>query len=83
MAALEQQLQTLEAELRRFAGSDRRCQALQTIYGVGPIIASHLLAEIGDVARFRWPSGERPRPTQPPARATSDASKRGTRSGPT
>jgi transposase len=55
MAALEQQLQTLEAELRRFARSDRRCQALQTIYGVGPIIAAHLLAEIGDVSRFRRP----------------------------
>jgi transposase len=55
MAALEQQLQTLEGELRRFARSDRRCQALQTIYGVGPIIASHLLAEIGDVSRFRRP----------------------------
>jgi transposase len=53
MAALEAQLQALESELRRFARSDRRCQALQTIYGVGPILASHLLAEIGDVGRFR------------------------------
>jgi transposase len=38
--------------LRRFARSDRRCLALQTIYGVGPILACHLLAELGEGARF-------------------------------
>jgi transposase len=53
IAALEAQLQPLEAELRRFARSDRRCQALTEIYGVGPIIACHLLAEIGQAGRFR------------------------------
>jgi transposase len=55
MRALETQLQPLDHELRRFAGSDRRCRALQTIYGVGPLLACHLLAEIGDVRRFRRP----------------------------
>ena len=55
MHALEAQLQPIEHELRRFARSDRRCQALQTIYGVGPLLACHLLAEIGDVRRFRRP----------------------------
>jgi len=53
LCALEAQLEPLEAELRRFARQDRRCQALETIYGVGPLIACHLLAEIGDVRRFR------------------------------
>lgn len=53
MGALEAQLQPLEAELRRFAAGDRRCRALQTIYGVGAVLACHLLAEIGDVRRFR------------------------------
>jgi transposase len=53
MAALERQLELVEGELRRFARADRRCQALETIFGVGPILACHPLAEIGDVRRFR------------------------------
>jgi transposase len=39
--------------LRRFARNDERCRALQAIYGVGPILACHLLAEIGEASRFR------------------------------
>jgi transposase len=53
MAALEAQLDTVDAELRRFARQDERCQALQSIYGIGPILACHLLAEIGEARRFR------------------------------
>jgi transposase len=53
MAALETQLDTVDAELRRFARADERCRALQSIYGIGPILACHLLAEIGEVRRFR------------------------------
>jgi transposase len=53
MAALEAQVATVDAELRRFARGDERCQALQAIYGVGPILACHLLAEIGEASRFR------------------------------
>jgi transposase len=53
IAALEQQLQLLERELRTFARADQRCQALETIFGVGPILACHLLAEIGDARRFQ------------------------------
>jgi transposase len=53
LETLDAEIATLEGELRRFARADRRCQALETIYGVGPIIASHLLAEIGDPGRFR------------------------------
>jgi transposase len=34
MAALEEQLELVESELRRFARADRRCEALQTIFGV-------------------------------------------------
>jgi transposase len=55
MAALEAQLDSVDAELRRFARRDERCQALQSIYGVGPILACHLLAEIGEARRFRRP----------------------------
>jgi len=53
MSALEAQLDGVDAELRRFARADERCQALQSIYGVGPILACHLLAEIGEARRFR------------------------------
>lgn len=55
MAALEEQLELVESELRRHARADQRCQALQTIFGVGPILACHLLAEIGDARRFQRP----------------------------
>jgi transposase len=50
---LSEQMAEVERELRGLARSDRRLVALQTIYGVGPIVASHLLAEIGDARRFR------------------------------
>jgi transposase len=53
--ALERELDPLEVELTRFANADPRCQRLMTIYGVGPIIASHLLAELGQAGRFRRP----------------------------
>jgi transposase len=53
IVALDEQLKVVEAELRRFARRDARCQALETIYGVGPIFACHLLAEIGDARRFK------------------------------
>src|SRR5206468_4203022 len=50
---LEQELAPLERELRAFARSDPRTVALQTIFGVGPILACHLLAELGEAKRFR------------------------------
>ena len=50
---LERETETLEADLRRFAKADPRCQTLTRIYGVGPILACHLLAEIGEASRFR------------------------------
>jgi transposase len=51
--AITEQMHALECELRHLARHDRRLLALQTIYGVGPILACHLLAEIGDARRFR------------------------------
>jgi transposase len=53
LEALEAELLPLERELRRFARSDRRCRVLETIFGVGPILACHLLAELGEAGRFR------------------------------
>ena len=53
LTTLEAELAPLELKLRRFANSDARCQALQRIFGVGPILACHLLAEIGEAGRFQ------------------------------
>jgi transposase len=51
--AVVEQMAEVERELRLLARSDRRLVELQTIYGVGAIVACHLLAEIGDARRFR------------------------------
>jgi hypothetical protein len=48
--ALEAEQRALERELSRFARADRRCLALQTIFGVGPILACHLLASVRPAA---------------------------------
>jgi transposase len=50
---LDRRLEPLERQLRLRAREDRRLQTLERIYGVGPILACHLLAEIGDAQRFR------------------------------
>jgi len=50
---LDRRLVPLEAELATRAKTDPRLLGLQQLYGVGPIVASHLLAEIGDGHRFR------------------------------
>jgi transposase len=43
----------IDRQLRLLARDDQRLLALQRIYGVGPVLACHLLAEIGDARRFR------------------------------
>ena len=51
--ALDEQVGRVEGQLRRFSRRDRRCLALQTIFGIGPIFSCHLLAEIGQASRFK------------------------------
>jgi transposase len=51
--ALDQEIGEVERELRAIAREDARAQALQGLYGVGPLIACTLLAEIGEARRFR------------------------------
>jgi transposase len=51
--AITEQMAEIERELRRLARGDRRLVGLQQIYGVGPVVACHLLAEIGAARRFR------------------------------
>jgi hypothetical protein len=49
LALAEDEQRELERELRRIARSDRRCQTLETIYGVGLSVACSLLLAIGYV----------------------------------
>jgi transposase len=53
MASLAHQIDLIDCQLRRVAKRDERLKALQTIFGVGPILACTILAEIGDAKRFR------------------------------
>jgi transposase len=53
MASLAHQIDLLDCELRRQAKNDDRLKALQRIFGIGPILACTILAEIGDAKRFR------------------------------
>ncbi len=53
ITVIEEQMAEIDRELRTLAREDKRLLALQTIYGVGPVLACHLLAEIGDARRFR------------------------------
>jgi len=51
--ALGEQIELLDRELRRLARSDPRLKALCAIFGVGPVLAAHILAELGAASRFR------------------------------
>jgi transposase len=53
MATLRDEIEAIDRELRQLARRDPRLLALRQIYGVGPILACHLLAEIGQATRFR------------------------------
>jgi transposase len=53
MGSIAHQIDVIDCELRRIAKRDERLRALQTIFGVGPILACTILAEIGDAQRFR------------------------------
>jgi transposase len=53
MASLAEQIELIDCELRRMAKSDERLGALQRIFGIGPILAATILAEVGDAKRFR------------------------------
>lgn len=51
--SLDTEIADIDRELRVFARADSRCRALEQLYGIGPILAVILVAEIGDVLRFR------------------------------
>jgi len=53
IAVLDEQLAVIDAELHQRARSDLRLKARCTIFGVGPVLAAHILAEVGQADRFR------------------------------
>jgi transposase len=52
---LSKQIARLEAEIERVASENQQARLLMTIPGIGPYSALTILAEIGDVSRFRSP----------------------------
>ena len=50
--ALEAQLAPLDMELRAYARRQAGCKALMAHYGIGPLVAVTILAELGDCTRF-------------------------------
>lgn len=51
--AVERQLAPIDAELRRFSRRQTGCRALTQQFGIGPLTAPVILAELGDVSRLR------------------------------
>src|SRR3954454_21005958 len=52
IAALALQLVSLDTELRAFARRQPGCRALMAHYGIGPVTAVTIVAELGDANRF-------------------------------
>lgn len=52
ISALDAQLGPIDRELRAFARRQPGCKALMSQFGVGPLIAVTILAEVGDARRF-------------------------------
>ncbi|MBV9534460.1 MAG: IS110 family transposase [Solirubrobacterales bacterium] len=50
--ALDAKLPAIDRQLRAYARSQTGCKALQAHYGIGPLTAVALLAELGDCRRF-------------------------------
>ena len=50
--ALERQLAPIDKELRAYARRQAGCKALMVHYGIGPLVAVTILAELGDCTRF-------------------------------
>ena len=49
---IEAQIAPLDKELRAYARQQAGCQALMGHYGIGPLVAVTILAELGDCTRF-------------------------------
>jgi transposase len=52
LVSLKREIQALEKQLAQWSAQDASCQRLMTIPGCGPLLATMIVAEIGDPARF-------------------------------
>jgi Transposase IS116/IS110/IS902 family len=50
---LDPRIDHVTGEIETLAGDDEACQRLMTVPGIGPIIASAMVATIGDGSAFR------------------------------
>jgi transposase len=50
--AIDKHLAAIDAELGATAKSDERAKALMTVPGIGPVIATAILATVGDISSF-------------------------------
>jgi transposase len=50
--ALDKEIDALDAQVADYARRQRGCQALQRHWGIGPLMAPTILAELGDTRRF-------------------------------
>jgi len=50
---LDERIDQVTGEIETLAGNDEACQRLMTVPGIGPIIASAMVATIGDGSAFR------------------------------
>jgi len=53
IAALDTQIELVDADIRALARVQKGCVVLQTQWGVGPIVSAAMLGELGDVTRMR------------------------------
>jgi transposase len=51
--SLEEQIQLLSDEIEKIAGQDEACQRLLAVPGVGSLVATALVASVGNGAAFR------------------------------
>jgi transposase len=55
IGVLDSEITRLEAQAAGMLAGDRGYAAIRQLHGIGPVIAAILVAEIGDVTRFRRP----------------------------
>jgi len=53
---VEQQIEELSFELKRISVADAGCNRIRQITGIGPIVATAIVAAIGNGAAFRMDS---------------------------
>ena len=53
LAHQDERIERLSRQIEQFAGADAQAKLLQTIPGIGPVVAATFLAAVGDIHAFR------------------------------